>query len=165
MLARRVCRRGPLPRRVEEICGRGPELASGKESTPTAFFEKTCHFQFIQGRRSLMVAPTRLHCFRTSASRKTHRPESLEGERASAGRGCFERGTLNANRKANRSGASLFKIHMPPLRLQGQCSGKMDESGGSPQRSSVREHQGEYRCGQVAHRFAQALAFVIVRRI
>ena len=27
--------------------------------------------------------------------------ESLEGERASAGRGCFERGTLNANRKAN----------------------------------------------------------------
>jgi hypothetical protein len=64
MLARRVCRRGPLPRRVEEICGRGPELASGEESTPG-------------------------------------RLESLEGERASAGRGCFERGTLHANRKAN----------------------------------------------------------------
>ncbi len=32
MLARRVCRRGPLPRRVEEIVGRGPELVSGEES-------------------------------------------------------------------------------------------------------------------------------------
>ena len=64
MLARRVCRRGPLPRRVEEICGRGHELASGEEST-------------------------------------SERQESLEGERASEGRGCFERGTLNADRKAN----------------------------------------------------------------
>ena len=32
----------------------------------------------------------------------------LEGERASEGRGCFERGTLNADRKANRKGATLF---------------------------------------------------------
>jgi hypothetical protein len=31
-----------------------------------------------------------------------------EGERASEGRGCFERGTLNADRKANRKGAVLF---------------------------------------------------------
>src|ERR1700743_1837711 len=31
-----------------------------------------------------------------------------EGERASEGRGCFERGTLNADRKANRKGATLF---------------------------------------------------------
>ena len=31
-----------------------------------------------------------------------------EGERASEGRGCFERGTLNADRKANRKGAALF---------------------------------------------------------
>src|SRR5260370_21841713 len=31
-----------------------------------------------------------------------------EGERASEGRGCLERGTLNADRKANRKGASLF---------------------------------------------------------
>src|SRR5580692_4695872 len=31
-----------------------------------------------------------------------------KGERASEGRGCFERGTLNADRKANRKGASLF---------------------------------------------------------
>jgi hypothetical protein len=30
------------------------------------------------------------------------------GERASEGRGCFERGTLNADRKANRKGAALF---------------------------------------------------------
>ena len=64
MLARRVCRRGPLPRRVEEICGRGPELASGEEST-------------------------------------SERQESLKGERASAGRGCFERGTLNASTVEN----------------------------------------------------------------
>jgi hypothetical protein len=34
MLARRVCRRDPLPRRLETIRGRGPELASGEESTP-----------------------------------------------------------------------------------------------------------------------------------
>jgi hypothetical protein len=31
-----------------------------------------------------------------------------ERERASEGRGCFERGTLNADRKANRKGAALF---------------------------------------------------------
>ena len=31
-----------------------------------------------------------------------------KGERASEGRGCFERGTLNADRKANRKGAALF---------------------------------------------------------
>jgi hypothetical protein len=31
-----------------------------------------------------------------------------KGERASEGRGCFERGTLNAARKANRKGAALF---------------------------------------------------------
>src|SRR5580658_1649562 len=31
-----------------------------------------------------------------------------KGERASEGRGCFERGTLNADRKANRNGAALF---------------------------------------------------------
>ena len=71
MLARRVCRRDPLPRRVEEICGKGPELASGEESTP-------------------------------------ERREWLEGERASEGRGCSERGTLNADRKANGNGAGLF---------------------------------------------------------
>src|ERR1700692_4808769 len=35
-----------------------------------------------------------------------------EGERASEGRGCFERGTLNADRKANRKGAALFNC--PP---------------------------------------------------
>src|SRR5271163_449856 len=31
-----------------------------------------------------------------------------KGERASEGRGCFERLTLNADRKANRKGAALF---------------------------------------------------------
>ena len=32
-----------------------------------------------------------------------------EGERASEGRGCFERGTLDADRKANRKGAAPFQ--------------------------------------------------------
>src|SRR6202789_2006140 len=31
-----------------------------------------------------------------------------EGERASEGRGCCERGTLNADRKAKRKGAAVF---------------------------------------------------------
>ena len=34
MLARRVCRRDPLPRRLDRICGRGPRLAMGQESAP-----------------------------------------------------------------------------------------------------------------------------------
>ncbi len=34
MLAQRVCRRDPLPRRLDGICGRGPKLALGQESTP-----------------------------------------------------------------------------------------------------------------------------------
>src|SRR5580658_11240787 len=34
MLARRVCRRDPLPRRLDRICGKGPQLAWGKESAP-----------------------------------------------------------------------------------------------------------------------------------
>src|ERR1700733_11158341 len=34
MLARRVCRRDPLPRRLERIWGRGPQLAWGQESAP-----------------------------------------------------------------------------------------------------------------------------------
>jgi hypothetical protein len=32
--ARRVCRRDPLPRRLDRICGRGPQLAWGQESAP-----------------------------------------------------------------------------------------------------------------------------------
>src|SRR5258708_40370047 len=74
MPARRVCRRDPLPRRLDEICGRGPQLAWGKESAPS----------------------------------KTHRG-FRKGERASEGRGCSERGTLNPDRKANRKGAALFQ--------------------------------------------------------
>jgi len=34
MLAQRVCRRDPLPRRLDRICGKGPQLAWGKESAP-----------------------------------------------------------------------------------------------------------------------------------
>jgi RNA polymerase sigma-70 factor, ECF subfamily len=62
MLARRVCRRDPLPRRPRKFSGRGPKLA------------------LAGGVRNLKGAK------RTS-----------EGERASAGRGCSERGTLNAS--------------------------------------------------------------------
>ena len=35
-----------------------------------------------------------------------------KGERASEGRGCSERGTLNADRKANRKGAALFNASL-----------------------------------------------------
>src|ERR1700733_9776272 len=66
MLARRVCRRDPLPRRPRRFCGRGPKLA------------------LAGGVRNLKGAK------RTS-----------EGERASAGRGCSERGTLNASTVEN----------------------------------------------------------------
>jgi hypothetical protein len=34
MLAQRVCRCDPLPRRLDRICGKGPQLAWGKESAP-----------------------------------------------------------------------------------------------------------------------------------
>src|ERR1700722_17987500 len=39
---------------------------------------------------------------------KEARSGFLEGERASEGRGCSERGTLNADRETNRKGAVLF---------------------------------------------------------
>src|SRR5579872_1819447 len=61
MLARRVCRRDPLPRRPRKFSGRGPKLA------------------LAGGVRNQKGAK-----------------RSSEGERASAGRGCSERGTLNA---------------------------------------------------------------------
>src|SRR5579862_3513139 len=66
MLARRVCRRDPLPRRPRKFSGRGPKLA------------------LAGGVRNLKGAK------RTS-----------EGECASAGRGCTERGTLNASTEEN----------------------------------------------------------------
>jgi hypothetical protein len=66
MLARRVCRRDPLPRGPRKFSGRGPKLA------------------LVGGVRNLKGAK------RTS-----------EGERASAGRGCSERGTLNASTVEN----------------------------------------------------------------
>src|SRR5579863_6040079 len=75
MLARRVCRRDPLPRRPKEFSGRGPKLA------------------LAGGVRNPKGAK------RTS-----------EGERASAGRGCPERGTLNASTVEN------------PIRSCGQCA-------------------------------------------
>ena len=65
-IARRVCRRDPLPRRPRKFFGRGPKLA------------------LVGGVRNLKGAK------RTS-----------EGERASAGRGCSERGTLNASTVEN----------------------------------------------------------------
>lgn len=65
-IARRVCRRDPLPRRPRKFSGRGPKLA------------------LAGGVRNLKGAK------RTS-----------EEERASAGRGCTERGTLNASTVEN----------------------------------------------------------------
>jgi hypothetical protein len=42
MLAQRVCRRDPLPRRLDRICGRGPELVMGQESAPLERREADC---------------------------------------------------------------------------------------------------------------------------
>jgi hypothetical protein len=86
MLARRVCRRDPLPRRLDRICGRGPQLAWGQESAP----------------------------------RREARSGFWEGERASEGRGCFERGTLNADRKANRKGSRPVQRPLSWRELQSQ---------------------------------------------
>ena len=74
MLARRVCRRDPLPRRLDWNLRKGTQ---------------TCYGEGVRTSREA-------------------RSGFLEGERASEGRGCFERGTLNADRKANRKGAALF---------------------------------------------------------
>ncbi len=58
----------------------------------------------------LAIGRRTIHCLgagvRTS---EEARSGSRQGERASGGRGGFERGTLNADRKANRKGANLFK--------------------------------------------------------
>jgi hypothetical protein len=72
MLAQPVCRRDPLSRRLDRICGKGPQLAWGKESAPA------------EARSGIW-----------------------EGERASEGRRCFERRTLNADREANQKGVAL----------------------------------------------------------
>jgi hypothetical protein len=74
VLARRVCRRYPLPRRLDRICGRGPGLAVGTG-------------------------------VRTSQRRAAD--SGKESVRPKGG-GCLERGTLNADRKANRKGVALF---------------------------------------------------------
>src|ERR1700736_1350665 len=44
-----------------------------------------------------------------------------KGERASEGRGCLERGTLNADRKANRKGSALFN----GLSLGARCKSQL----------------------------------------
>jgi hypothetical protein len=74
VLARRVCRRDPFPRRLDRIPGRGPQLVWGQESAPLE-------------RRA------------AASGNESVRPK---------GGGCFERGTLNADREANRKGAALF---------------------------------------------------------
>jgi hypothetical protein len=53
------------------------------------------------------------------------RSECLKGERASEGRRCSERGTLNATRKAKGNGAGLcdgFLLTRPELRMS--CGGE-----------------------------------------
>ena len=58
-----------------------------------------------------------------------------EGERASEGRGCFERGTLNADRKANRKGAAVQRLSLmvqvakassETRRVNHEATGKID---------------------------------------
>jgi hypothetical protein len=113
-IARRVCRRDPLPRRLNRIWGRGPKLAFGQESAPCRCAQRI-----------------------------------LEGERASEGRGCLERGTLNADRKANRKGAGTVqrpyswresqkpaqKLEETLTRLEEECKGESTrrENGHSSQ--------------------------------
>jgi hypothetical protein len=75
-IAQRVCRRDGLPRRLEMICGRGPQLVWGQESAPLA------------------------------------RSGSWKGERASEGRQCSERGTLNEDRETKHKGSYLLNGHL-----------------------------------------------------
>ena len=124
MLARRVCRRDPLPRRLDEICGRGPQLAWGKESAPSK-------------------AP--------SGFRK--------GERASEGRGCSVRGTLNADRKTNRKGAALFT----PLHSRRQQQKPAQETQSGHSQLSKEECYGDSK--QRCYRSTHLLAFSLVLRM
>src|ERR1700733_9789942 len=82
----------------------------------------------------------------------------LEGERASEGRGCFERGTLNADRKANRKGAALFN----------------GLSHGASCKSQLRNYKSHFtsrrkndmgKCSTNAHPSAHLLAFSMVLRM
>ena len=61
---------------------------------------------------SLAIGRRTIHCLgagvRTSCEARSG---FWEGERASEGRGCLERGALNADGKANRKGAALFNGH------------------------------------------------------
>jgi hypothetical protein len=49
-------------------------------------------------------------------ARSPYLVEARSGERASEGRGCSWRGTLNADRKANRKGASVQHLGLKVLR-------------------------------------------------
>src|SRR5271170_3736142 len=68
MLAQRVCRRDPLPRRVERICGRGPRLAMGEESAPRRGAQR------ILGRRAC-VRRAWVYRARHAERRKRDKPE------------------------------------------------------------------------------------------
>src|ERR1035437_3236086 len=89
MLAQRVCRRDQLPRRLDRIYGRGPQLAWGKESAP------------CRGRSGFW-----------------------KGERASEGRGCFERGTLNADKKGKPEGSRTVQRLSLMARVAKECGKK-----------------------------------------
>jgi hypothetical protein len=100
MLAQRVCRRYPLPRRLDGICGKGPSLPGARSP----------------------------HLQRRAA-------DFGRGERASEGRGCLERGTLNADRKANRKGA-----REPP------CLTALPQ--GASSESQLRNSKSQSRCNR-----------------
>jgi hypothetical protein len=81
-----------------------------------------------------------------------------KGERASEGRGCFERGTLNADRKANRKGAALFQrpFLMPRVAKASSEYLKCHSHAGRKNDKGTKQ-----RCYRSAH----LLAFSMVLRI
>jgi hypothetical protein len=82
-----------------------------------------------------------------------------KGERASEGRGCFERGTLNADRKANRKGAALFNGLLS--RREFKKPAQKTRSVHSP----VGGKNDKDNCSTDAYRSAHRLAFAIVLRM
>ena len=81
-----------------------------------------------------------------------------EGERASEGRGCLERGTLNADRKANRNGAALFNS-LPSWRELQKPAQKLEDSLTSSRKNDKGNRSTD------AYRSAHLLAFSRVLRM
>ena len=82
-----------------------------------------------------------------------------EGERASEGRRCFERGTLNADKKSKPEGSHSVQLSRFMARVAGACS-ELEQSIHLP-----KEEQHRAMRSNDDYRSAQSLAFVMVLRI